>query len=58
MRRNFKYQVIEVPADNEARALWQIVNTRRNSVVSAHETQADAFREVQTILADEAHPNF
>lgn len=57
--RNFKYQIVEVPADSEtARWHWQIINTRNNTVVSTHETQGDAFREVQMILADEAHPNF
>lgn len=57
-KRTFKYQVVEVPVANEGGAGWQIINLRRNAVVSTHETQGDAFREVQAILADEAHPNF
>lgn len=58
IRRKFKYQVVEVPVANEGGAAWQIINIRRNAVVSTHETSGDAHREVQAILADEAHPNF
>jgi len=54
----FKYQVLEVPAPHrDGNAEWQIINARRNEVISKHETQGEAFREVQMILADEAHPN-
>lgn len=54
----FKYQIVEFPAVNDAGAEWQIIDTRRNQVVSRHETQGDAHREVQAVLADEAHANW